>query len=340
MVLIKNKSFILCLIFLILGFIAGFMASSFFSLLHNSSGNSNLSNLINDSEFHTGGYKFINPLLECRNSEYQGVREYNDLENRLTQYIQSKTTSGDLSEGAIYFRDLSNGPWFGVNEKADFAPSSLLKLPVMMAYYAQADDDPGILSKKILFDKMPEGVIQQEIKGKENLVIGQTYTVEDLIERMIQSSDNVSLRLLEDNINNSLIDKVTLDLGIPTATDSTPDDFMSVKDYSTLFRILYNASYLSKKMSEKALEILANAEYNQGLTASIPRDITVAHKFGEREDGSINQLHDCGIIYYPNHSYLLCVMTRGKDDLTTLSGFIRAISLQVFQEVDKRYGRH
>lgn len=156
---------------------------------------------------------------------------------------------------------------------------------------------------------------------------------------MIEDSDNVALGLLENNIDNNLIDKVTFDLDIPTATDLTPSDFMSVKDYSTLFRILYNASYLSKQMSEKALGILSNTEYNGGLVDSIPAGIVVSHKFGEREDSGINQLHDCGIIYYPSHPYLLCVMTRGKS-LSNLPSVIQSISHQVFQEVDRRYKKN
>jgi len=51
---------------------------------------------------------------------------------------------------------------------------------------------------------------------------------------MITASDNVALRLLEDNIDNTKIDQVTLDLGITTATDTTPEDFMDVSEYSTL----------------------------------------------------------------------------------------------------------
>lgn len=330
--LFKSRTFYLCLVIFLLGAGVGFFVSNY----QNNNESNQALNIEDDSEFHTGGYKFINPLLECKNAEYQGAKEYGELENRLTQFIQDKKSSGELIQGSVYFRDLNNGPWFGVNEKADFAPSSLLKLPVMMAYYKIAEDDPSILSKEILFDKMPDGVIQQQIKGNRQLELGKKYTVEELIERMIKNSDNVALRLLEDNIDNNLIDKVTLDLGMPTAIDSTPSDFMSVKDYSTLFRILYNASYLSKQMSEKALKILSNTEYNGGLVDPISTGIVVAHKFGEREDGGINQLHDCGIVYYPNHPYLLCVMTKGKS-LSNLPSVIQSISDQVFGEVDRKY---
>lgn len=160
----KNKFSYFCLTFLIIGFGIGIFVSNY----QNNNQSNQALNIQDDSEFHIGGYKLINPLLECRNAQYQGIREYRDLENRLTQFIQDKKSSGELIQGSVYFRDLNNGPWFGVDEKTDFAPSSLLKLPVMMAYYKIAEDNPAILSKKILFDKILDGVIQQQIKGIDN----------------------------------------------------------------------------------------------------------------------------------------------------------------------------
>jgi hypothetical protein len=58
--------------------------------------------------------------------------------------------------------------------------------------------------------------------------------------------------------------------------------------------------------------------YNDGLKAGIPANIELAHKFGERGIIGMNgreqkQLHDCGIIYYPKHPYILCIMTRGYE---------------------------
>lgn len=72
-------------------------------------------------------------------------------------------------------------------------------------------------------------------------------------------------------------------------TDSDNEMTLSVKDYASFFRILYNSSYLTKEHSEEILEFLAKAEYVNGLVAGVPSNITVAHKFGERtfNDSSI-----------------------------------------------------
>ena len=46
----------------------------------------------------------------------------------------------------------------------------------------------------------------------------------------------------------------------------------------------------------------------------------------------MNELHDCGIIYYPNHPYFLCVMTKGAD-FPVLAGVIREVSQTAWEEV-------
>ena len=90
-------------------------------------------------------------------------------------------------------------------------------------------------------------------------------------------------------------------------------------------------------MSEHALSLLAQSGYDVGIKAGVPKDVEVAHKFGERSgfEGDLKQLHDCGIIYYPENPYLLCVMTQGQN-FDDLSATIGMISKMVYEEFDSR----
>jgi beta-lactamase class A len=328
----KKRTVFFGVILLLVGGLIGY----FVGVNSNNSADDNNNNN-NNFELHAGGYKLINPLYECGNSEVAGAKEFSSLESKLNDTIDDYISDGKVISASMYFRDLNNGPWFGVNEKVDFSPSSLLKLPVMLAYYKMAESDPDILDKVIKFDKDHEGVLQQNYPANDPLQKGKSYTVEQLIERMIIYSDNAALGALYDNISPERVDKVTLDLGIPTATDSTPEDFMNVKDYSALFRVLFNASYLSKDLSEKTLGILTQSDFGLGLRKQVPQNIQIAHKFGERDlSNGIKQLHDCGIVYYPQHPYLICVMTRGTR-FEDLESVIQEISGRVYKAIDYRY---
>src|SRR5690606_549510 len=123
--------------------------------------------------------------------------------------------------------------------------------------------------------------------------------------------------------------------------NSRTGDILSVKDYSAFFRILYNATYLSKEMSEKALSIMARSDFDIGITAGVPNNIHVSNKFGER--GFVNhyekQFHDCGIVYYPGSPYLLCVMTKGSNFETQIK-IIAEVSALVYKNVASRVKPH
>lgn len=278
------------------------------------------------------GYAFINPLLECSLVEFAD-KGLNAIDAKLNTLIKKLQHEGKVTDVAVYYRDLNNGPWFGINEKMDFSPASLLKLPVMMAYYKKAENEPEILDRKVIFEKDREYLIPQDITPGKKLEKGKEYSINELIERMIVYSDNASLLLLEEHIAPELIDKVTIDLGIVIPTGAATYDFITVKDYSSLFRVLFNASYLSREYSEKALKLLSVSEYRDGIVAGVERGVVVSNKMGEREiSDSTKQLHDCGIVYVPGKPYLICIMTRGSN-LSNLSDVIRQISSTVYYQV-------
>ena len=82
--------------------------------------------------------------------------------------------------------------------------------------------------------------------------------------------------------------------------------------------------------------------FTKGIMGGVPSDMVVAHKFGENTNylnsGIVanHELHDCGIVYYSNHPYLLCVMTRGTD-LSALQGAIEDISRTAYKSIDAFY---
>lgn len=287
-------------------------------------------------------YKFINPLLECEIQNERTSYLYIPFEEKLKQSITDLNKKKyQNKEIAVYFRDLNNGPWFGINSSAPFTPASLMKVPLLIAYYKQAEEDPSILQKKIVFEQAGDSFSQNIVTG-DRLVVGKEYTVEELINFMIINSDNDTMYNLLNNIEQEKLDQVYVDLGVTLPNYRTPEDFMSVKEYASFFRILYNAAYLNDYYSEKALDLLSKTRFVDGLVAGVPFGIKVSHKFGERKnidlETSNEQLHECGIVYFPKHPYLLCVMTRGND-FGQMSNFIADVSSLVYKTMDKTYNK-
>jgi hypothetical protein len=57
--------------------------------------------------------------------------------------------------------------------------------------------------------------------------------------------------------------KVSNDLSITVPKKDTEENYLSVKDVATFFRILYNASYLSRDSSEYALDLLSRVTFDK-----------------------------------------------------------------------------
>lgn len=287
------------------------------------------------SEIRSGGYKFINPLLECDNFSPEGSISVAKMRSDLVSLAEEKKAQGLASHISVYYRDLNNGPWVGIEEMDNYSPASLLKVPVMIAALKKAEVDPSFLKKKILFDRHYDDVVPN-ILDTGLVVMGKSYSVEELLFKMIAYSDNDAKNLILVNLPPNAIEKVLIDVGLVVPDMANQVDIMSVRDYSSFFRILFNATYLSREMSEKALQILSAADFSKGLVAGVPEGTVVAHKFGERAfaDSDVKQLHDCGIIYAPSGPYLLCVMTRGTN-FEILEDVIRDVSALVYQQLNQ-----
>lgn len=266
-------------------------------------------------ETRVRGYKFISPLLECQPFKHPTRRSILELKAEIQKYIEAQKWEGKASTIAVYYRDLNNGPWIGINQDEAFSPASLLKVPIMMAVFKREELQKGYLEKKINYIKHTDDYTKPNIEEPNLVKVGNTYTVMELVEKMIIYSDNEAKQLLLLDMDEMILERVYSDLGVKFKEKDNPYDILSVTDYSAFFRILYNASYLNYELSEKALELLSQTHYAEGLRAGVPTNILLAHKYGERgfRDSDIKQLHDCGIVYLKDRPYLLCVMTRGTN---------------------------
>lgn len=274
-----------------------------------------------------------NPLLDCEVYDTNPNTQVNTMKSEVNNLINSY--DGRVDEVSVYFRDLNNGPSFGINENDKFSPASLLKVPLMMTYLKKAEKDPSIFSKKI--DYSGNHLLAENLPTGVSLTAGENYTVENLLYRMIALSDNLAFEILLNNIDRSEIKSLHKDLDIIYPDNKTPEDYITVKSYAGLFRVLYNATYLNPSMSEKALGYMTQSDFRMGIQAGIPKDIVTALKFGLRDingEGS-QQIHDCGVVYDKKKPYILCIMTRGKNRSNLVELMVK-ISESVYKNVQDK----
>ena len=278
-------------------------------------------------------YKFIDPLLFCQDQNITN-EDANDIENQVSTYINQEKANNDLIDAAFYFKDLNGGPWALVNPDYQSAPASLLKVPVAMSVYQRAEENTGFLKTTTTLPKDIEAMNADKTEYfpvPEQMEPNTTYTVEDLVRLMLEDSDNSALYVLGNMFTLQELQSAYTHLGIDAPTAGESGYTMSVKTYASFFLVLYNATFLTQDDSEHLLSLLSQSTFTQGIVAGLPAGMTVAHKFGEStsaSDGTL-QLNDCGIVYKPNHPYLICIMTKGTS-YDTLASVISHISQMTY----------
>jgi beta-lactamase class A len=280
-----------------------------------------------------GGYGFVNPLLECDAGPALLGDELTPFRARVETFVRDELRFPGVEGVAVYFRELNDGAWFSLGDAERFTPASLRKVPLMIAVLRHAERTPGLLDEKLPFLLLHDHNAGQTFQPSVKMVRGEEYTVAELVRRMIVYSDNNAFMVLSAKVNPAELQRTYEKLDLRAAGSAAAAD-VSAQTYASFFRVLYNASYVRKDLSEWALSLLAQSEFRDGIVRGLPAGVTVAHKFGESRDdlaGKV-QLHDCGIVYAPGHPYLLCVMTRGTS-FDHLDDGISAIARIVHREV-------
>ncbi len=271
------------------------------------------------------------------------LQKLSNLEDALNILIDGYKKTDKAKRVSVFIRDLNTSRFAGYKDSETYYMASLLKTPLVIGGFKLAEVEPKVLEQVIQYTGVPNLYGNQVVKSKETLQVGQLYTVKDLMRRSVVFSDNTAAQMLFDYFPKDFLTRIMQALGISiTKPDGEEENYITARTYANMFRLLYNASYLTKEYSNETLELLTQTEFNNAATSRIPKGVKIAHKFGERtlvyENGetATKQFHECGIVYAEdgNDPYIFCIMTEGKD-YKELQQVIADISLKIYEEVIK-----
>jgi beta-lactamase class A len=285
-------------------------------------------------------YPLLNPHTNCALSE-KISDQIESLRERVEKIIVDEKAVNHVTRVSVFYRDLETKRWFGIDDELEYYPGSLVKLPLAMGYYKLAELQPEILNKQLTIpesDTVKDNT-DQYYPPFDPLRANTVYTVAEMIRHMVVYSDNAPFEPLL-SFGNAFIPKALNDLGIKTSPQKNGDVnwVASVRTYGGALRALYNASYLGIENSNFLLGLLSQSTFKNGITAGVPSEIRVAHKYGEgtgvNEAGDLvtYTLNDCGIVYKPAQPYILCVMTEGRE-FKQMEQVIQGISRAIYNNL-------
>ena len=276
------------------------------------------------------GYQFIRPLLfaepACESATLLNTK------TEIESLIDSYKAAGTITSASVYLREFHQGEWISINDQEKYSPGSLLKVPELITFIKMNETQPGLLDKKILFDKSIASDKTATYLSK-SIKLGETYTIRQLLDYMITYSDNNATLILNKIIDVNIFKKVFTDIGL-TAPDFNAKEYpITARDYSYFMKGLYNASYLTIPESEYCAEMLSNCDFKDGIVAGLPTGCKVIHKFGEGGYDNSPQFSESAIIYCNHGAYLLTIMTKGSD-MKKMPQVLSAISKKVYETLN------
>jgi len=207
---------------------------------------------------------------------------------------------------AFYFEYLPTGVSIGINEKLEFTPLSLIKIPLAITYYY-------IPSRKGISIDQTVTIKKEDIDSNFGSLwkkgVGYQIDMEEAVRLALVESDNTAALVLGHNLPLEIYQEVYLGLDIPI-TDDAKLLRLSTKQYSSILKALYFSSILDWADSNKILNYLIESKLDNGLRSGVDSNIKVAHKVGMLAE---ELYQDCGIIYFPQRPYLLCMFSKSNE---------------------------
>jgi len=278
------------------------------------------------------GFQFIRPLVYA-----EPICESDNLvkhKSELESIINENKSLGNISSASVYLREFSKAEWITINEKEMYSPGSLMKIPELIALYKMREKEPGFFNRKVVFSQETK-VDKHPVYLSKRIVVGNTYTIKELIDYMIVYSDNNATILLNRIVDENVFKRVFSDVGLEQPNFALPQYPINVNDFSVFMKELFNASYLSQEDSESCLAMLSKSDFTQGLISGLPSGCSVAHKFGEGGLDTNPNFSESAIVYCGKKPYLLTIMTKGND-IKKLPKVISEISKKVYDIMSTR----
>jgi len=251
---------------------------------------------------------------------------------------------------ALY--DLETKQSFFLNERESFHAASTMKVPVMMEVFRRANDKKLNLQEQLpvknTFYSIVDGSeyrLRREDDSDEEPYnrVGQTMTVLELVNHMIQWSSNLATNLLIEKVTAEKVTALAEGLGATgmqvkrgvedgKAFRAGLNNTTTAYDLMVLLKALAERKFASGRACDQMIQILAGQRFNDGIPAGLPRDTRVAHKTGS----ITNHNHDAAIVYAgARKPYVLVVLTRGIEKEKDSDKLIAAISRTVYAALMK-----
>lgn len=259
-------------------------------------------------------------------------QEMSELTARVTPLTQGFT---DLTP-SVFLIDLDSGNHFSLNGEASFSAASMIKVPILVAFFQDVD------AGKIRLDEMltmQEGDIGSGSGEMQFDPIGSQYTALETATNMIIISDNTATNMLIRRLGGiEALNQRFQEWGLQTTVlrNLLPDlegtNTTSARELSMLIARVSEGDLVSMKSRDRLFNIMQRTLTDSLIPASVSQDATVAHKTGDI--GSL--VGDTGLVDMPNGKrYAVTLMVKRPHNDERAQEMIRQISAMAYEYLNQ-----
>ena len=304
-----------------------FIFLALFSVLigfsHSENPSSTQVSLLNSSE---------QPMRNTRNSQNAENAEQKSVPPADPAWLElqkkiDKTVRRFPGNSGVYIQDLKHGWVIEHNADRAFPSASLIKVPMMVTLFDEQSQGRLSMEETLSLERRFKSSGPGKLKFKRR---GSTYTIRDLIHRMVTESDNTAANILADHLGIEYYEQAFHKMGLLHTNfarmimdlkkrDAGIENWTTPRDMATLLKLMYEKRLPG---STEMIDVLKDQKIRDRLAFSTPSGWTIGNKTGLMR----GTCHDIGIVFAPSSDYLICVLTSDLYNLHRSKRFIREIA--------------
>lgn len=235
----------------------------------------------------------------------------------------------------IYLKDMKTGRVWTYHADDLFPSASLVKVPVMASVFNKIREGDLSLGSQLVLRRRERCGGSGSLKWCRD---GTSFSVRELLEKMITESDNTATKMLVDRIGMYSLQQEFSRLGL-VYTQIYPEglslssgrvayeNYTTAREMAALMDRIYTGQLVDRFSSELMLDILKRNKSTSRLSKWLPPGWELGHKTGLLR----RSCHDVGVIFSPKGEYILAVLTGQVPNYKIAKNFISKVARVTFR---------
>jgi beta-lactamase class A len=157
-------------------------------------------------EYFTEKYPLLDPMRH-----FAEPRDLLTTVQPIRESLKGLFEAEDLDFTSLYFEYINTGANISINPDVRILPASLIKVPLAMAVMKKIEKGDWKLYNQLIMMKEDRDTSWGDVY---KYPVGTLFTIEELIEEMLLTSDNTAYRILYRNLHLDEVKDVFVSLGL------------------------------------------------------------------------------------------------------------------------------